>query len=43
LKNIVGQVDEKIDQYRVNLIQLRDTFLACAAVMTEITVIEVGA
>ncbi|KAH9960961.1 hypothetical protein BGW80DRAFT_922078 [Lactifluus volemus] len=32
LKNIVGQVDGKIDQYRTNLVRLRDNFLARAAV-----------
>jgi hypothetical protein len=42
LKSIVGQVDGKIDQYRTNLVRLRDNFLARAAVTTEIAVLEAG-
>ena len=43
VKNIVGQGDEKIEDYRTNLVRLRDKFLACAAVNTEIAVLEAGA
>jgi hypothetical protein len=35
LRNLFGQVDEKTEQYRVNLIRLRDNFLARAAITTE--------
>jgi hypothetical protein len=38
-KNIRGQVDGKITQYRTILIRLRDDFLARAAVTTEVTVL----
>jgi hypothetical protein len=43
LKNIVGPVDETIEQHRSNLVLLRERFLARAAVITEVTVIEAGA
>jgi hypothetical protein len=43
LKNIVGPVDEKIEQHRSNLVRLRESFLAQATVITEVTVIEAGA
>ena len=43
LKYIVGQVDGKIEQYRTNLIRLRDNFLARATVTTEVAVLEAGA
>jgi hypothetical protein len=43
LKNIFGPVDGKIEEYRTNLVRLRDGFLARAAVTTEVTVLEVGA
>jgi hypothetical protein len=43
LKSIVGQVDGKIDQYRTNLVRLRDNFLARATATTEIAVLEAGA
>jgi hypothetical protein len=42
LKNITGHVDEKIEQYRINLVRLRDNFLAHAAVTTEVAVLESG-
>jgi hypothetical protein len=42
LRNITGQVDEKIEQYRINLFRLRDNFLAHAAVTTEFVVLESG-
>jgi hypothetical protein len=38
-KNIFGQVDGEIEQYRTKLIRLRDDFLAHAAVTTEVTVL----
>jgi hypothetical protein len=43
LKNITGQVDEKVEVYRATLVRLRDNFLASAAVTTELTVLEAGA
>jgi hypothetical protein len=43
LKNIGGQVDKKVERYRTTLVQLRDNFLASAAVTTELTVLEAGA
>jgi hypothetical protein len=42
LKNAFGRADEKVEQYRTNLIRLRDNFLSRAAVITEATVIEAG-
>jgi hypothetical protein len=42
LKNIIGLVDEKIEQHRSNLVLLRERFLARATVITEVTVIEAG-
>jgi hypothetical protein len=38
-KNMFGQVDGEIEDYRTKLIRLRDDFLARAAVTTEITVL----
>jgi hypothetical protein len=43
LKNIVGTVDEKIEQRRSNIVRLRERFVARAAAVTEVTVIEAGA
>jgi hypothetical protein len=43
LKNMVGQVDENIEQFRTNLIRLRDNFLTRAAVTTEVAVLGAGA
>jgi hypothetical protein len=43
LKNIVGPVDDKIEQHRSNLVRLRESFLARAIVIAEVTVIEAGA
>jgi hypothetical protein len=43
LKNIVGQVDDKIEQHHSNLIRLRESFLARAIVIAEVTGIEAGA
>jgi hypothetical protein len=40
-KNIRGQVDGKVTQYRTILIRLRDDFLARAAVTTEVTVLRI--
>jgi hypothetical protein len=40
---MVGQVDEKVEQYRTTLARLRQEFLAHATVATEIAVLEVGA
>jgi hypothetical protein len=42
LKSIVGQVDEKIDQYRRNLARLRDNFLAGTTVIAGAAVLEFG-
>jgi hypothetical protein len=39
LKNIFGQVDGEIENYRTTLIRLRDDFLALAAVTTEVAVL----
>jgi hypothetical protein len=40
-KNIRGQVDGKVTQYRTILTRLRDDFLARAAVTTEVTVLRI--
>jgi hypothetical protein len=40
LKNVVRQVDAKIDEYRTNLARLRDNFLAGTAVITGGAVLE---
>jgi hypothetical protein len=42
LKNILGQADGQIEEYRSNLVRLQERFLARAAVTTEITVLEAG-
>jgi hypothetical protein len=42
LKSTFGQVDGKIDQYRTSLVELRDNFLARAAITTEVAVLEAG-
>jgi hypothetical protein len=42
LKNVVSQVDSKVDQYRTSLARLRDNFLARTAVVTGIAVLEAG-
>jgi hypothetical protein len=39
-KNIGGQVDEKVDDYRITLSQLRQEFLAHATVTIEATVLQ---
>jgi NACHT domain len=41
-KNIRGQVDGEIEQYRTMLLRLRDDFLARAAVTTEVAVLDVS-
>jgi hypothetical protein len=38
-KNMLGQVDGEIEQYRTTLIRLRDDFLARATVTTEVAVL----
>jgi hypothetical protein len=43
LKNVVGQVDEKIQGYCTSLVRLRDNFLARATVTTEVAMLEAGA
>jgi hypothetical protein len=43
VKYIVGQVDKKIEQYRADLVRLRNSFLARATVTTEVAVLEAGA
>ena len=40
LKNFGGHVDEKVEDYRATLIQLRDKLLAHATVITEATVLQ---
>jgi hypothetical protein len=40
LKNILGQVDEKVENYRTTLVRLREKFLDCAAITTEVTVLQ---
>jgi hypothetical protein len=40
-RNILGQVDDEIKQYRTTLIRLRDDFLARAIVTAEVTVLGV--
>jgi hypothetical protein len=42
LKNVVGQVDEKVERYRTNLGRLRENFLAHVAVLTRVAVLEAG-
>jgi hypothetical protein len=42
LKNVVRQVDGKIDDYRTNLTRLRDNFLAGTTVITGGAVLESG-
>jgi hypothetical protein len=42
LRNVVGQVDEQLYQYRTKLARLRDNFLAGAAVITGSAVLELG-
>jgi hypothetical protein len=42
LKNIVGLIDENVEQYRTNLVRLRGKFLAYATVIVEIAVLEAG-
>jgi hypothetical protein len=39
LKNVFGQVDGEIEDYRTTLIRLRDDFLALATVTTEVAVL----
>jgi hypothetical protein len=43
LKNIIGKVDEKIEQYRTTLARLREEFLAHATINTEVAVLGAGA
>jgi hypothetical protein len=43
LKNMVGQVDEKVERYRTTLARLRQELLAHATVTTEVAVLEAGA
>jgi hypothetical protein len=38
-RNIFGQVDEEIEQYRTTLMRLRDDFLMLAALTTEVAVL----
>jgi hypothetical protein len=42
LKNAFGNADEKVEQYRTNLVRLRDNFLARASVIIEVAVLESG-
>jgi vancomycin permeability regulator SanA len=42
LKNAFGHADGKVEQYRTNLVRLRDNFLARASVITEVAVLESG-
>jgi hypothetical protein len=38
--NMVGQVDEKVEQFRTSLARLRQEFLAHATVITEVAVLQ---
>jgi hypothetical protein len=40
LKNLSGQVDEKVEDYRSSLVRLREKLLAHATVITEATVLQ---
>jgi hypothetical protein len=40
--SVVGQVDEKIQQYCTALVRLRDNFFARATVSTEVAMLEAG-
>jgi hypothetical protein len=42
LRNAFGDADKKVEQYRINLVRLRDNFLAHASVITELAVLEAG-
>ena len=41
LKNTFGKVDEKIEDYRTNLLRLRDNFLSHGAVIAQVAVLDV--
>ena len=41
LKNVAGQVDSKVENYRTSLVQLREKFLAYATVTTEAAVFQI--
>ena len=40
MKNIRGKADEKIEDYRTTLGRLQQKFLSCAAIITEVTVLQ---
>jgi hypothetical protein len=40
LKNLGGRVDEKVKDYRVTLVRLRERLLAHATLITEATVLQ---
>jgi hypothetical protein len=42
LKSTFGKVDEKIDNYRTNLLRLRDNFLSHGAVIAQAVVLDAG-
>ena len=42
LRNAFGHANEKVEQYRTNLVRLRVNFLARASVITEVAVLESG-
>jgi hypothetical protein len=42
LKNAFGDVDKRVDEYRNNLVRLREKFLDRAAVITEAAVLDAG-
>jgi hypothetical protein len=42
VNNAFGQADKKIEQYHTDLLRLRENFLDCGAVITEVAVLEAG-
>jgi hypothetical protein len=42
VKNAFGNADQKVEQYRTNLVRLRDNFLARASIIIELAVLESG-
>jgi hypothetical protein len=42
LKSTFGRFDEKIDDYRTNLLRLQDNFLSHGAVIAQVAVLDAG-
>jgi hypothetical protein len=42
VKNAFDNADQKVEQYRTNLVRLRDNFLARASIIIELAVLESG-